>query len=385
MEKVKLKDIATINGTTFRTNGFDEILYLDTSSVTKGVFGDFMHLSKNDKIPSRAKRAVKNNTIVYSTVRPNLEHLGIFSEPKENVVVSTGFATIDVNEKKTEPKFVYYNLTQSKFTNALHTIATNNVSSYPSINPSDLENLEITLPPLPTQKSISSVLSLLDDKIELNRNINAELEALARTLYEWYFVQNRKKEWKVEKLGEILKFEKGSEPGSSAYSDTQENENFVKFYRVGDIDGNCNTWVDKTAHDLVFVKPDDVVVTFDGSVGKMGIGLEGAISGGLQKISDPTDKFSNALIWLIFSDAKIVATIEQYATGSVLKHASGAIKYLELPIPDTTTLSAFSKVVKPIFAQIVQNRQQSAELAKLRDFLLPMLMNGEVVVKYPAN
>jgi type I restriction enzyme, S subunit len=142
MNKVKLGDIAEINSKTFSINDFDEILYLDTGSVTKGIFDDFVRLSKDDNIPSRAKRAIKDKTIVYSTVRPNLQHFGIFENPQENIVVSTGFATIDVKDTLVDPKYLYYNLTQDNYTNALHTIATNNVSSYPSINPSDLVKLK---------------------------------------------------------------------------------------------------------------------------------------------------------------------------------------------------------------------------------------------------
>ena len=204
MNKVKLGEIAKINSTTFRVDNFDEILYLDTSSVTKGAFDDFIHLSKNDTIPSRAKRAVRNKTIVYSTVRPNLQHFGIFDNPEENIVVSTGFATIDVIDNLVNPKFLYYYLTQDKFTNYLHTIATNNVSSYPSINPSDLENLDLEVPKdIKTQTAIARVLSSLDDKIELNNKINAALEKLAKTIYEYSFVQNAEEKWERKKIGEM--------------------------------------------------------------------------------------------------------------------------------------------------------------------------------------
>jgi type I restriction enzyme S subunit len=250
-------------------------------------------------------------------------------------------------------------------------------SVFETINLNTFDFTEITLPPLPTQTAIARTLSLLDDKIELNRKINAELEKTARLIYDYIFIQNKKKEWKVEKLKNLLTFEKGSEPGSSAYSDKKENADFVKFYRVGDIDGDCKTFVDKTACDLVFAKPHDVIVTFDGSVGKIGIGLDGAISGGLQKISDPSGKFDNAMIWLWFLDQRIQATIKQYATGSVLLHASRSIEYLEVPIPDISTLRRFQSQVAPMFAQIIANRQESARLAALRDWLLPMLMNGQ--------
>ncbi|MDR0367756.1 MAG: restriction endonuclease subunit S [Bacteroidales bacterium] len=180
IQKVKLADVADVNCNTFRTSDFDEILYFDTSSVTKGVFGDYIKLSKNDVIPSRAKRAVKNNTIVYSTVRPNLQHFGILKNPKENTVVSTGFATVDA-KKNINPAYLYYCLTQDKYTDYLHTVAANNVSAYPSINPGDLEKLELEIPDLATQHRIAAVLSCLDEKIVLNNRINDNLPTPARS------------------------------------------------------------------------------------------------------------------------------------------------------------------------------------------------------------
>lgn len=187
MQKVKLGDISKLNAETFKNN-FNKIYYLDTSSVTKGRFEKYSVFENGAKIPSRAKRAVKDKTIVYSTVRPNLKHFGILKEPSENIVVSTGFTTIDV-KNFVDAKYIYYFLTQNSLTNKLDTIASNNVSSYPSIKPSDLENIELALPTLLVQQKISKVLSNIDDKIELNYKINMELEQMARQIYEYWFLQ----------------------------------------------------------------------------------------------------------------------------------------------------------------------------------------------------
>ena len=185
-------------------------------------------------------------------------------------------------------------------------------------------------------------------------------------------------DWSAEKLKDLLEFDKGTEVGSSAYSDTQQ-EGFVRFYRVGDIDGSSTTFVsDKNT--LSIVKPSDVIVTFDGSVGKLGLGFDGAISGGLRKIYDKSGEIDNSFVWLLFLDPRTRTTIEKYATGSVLLHASSSINHLNMPFNKEIMLR-FQAIVKPIFEQYINNKQEAASLAQLRDYLLPMLMNGQVVVK----
>jgi type I restriction enzyme S subunit len=179
-------------------------------------------------------------------------------------------------------------------------------------------------------------------------------------------------------------FEKGTETGSEAYSSYQVDESFVKYYRVSNIDGDCSTYVDKQNYRLIFTSPENVIVTFDGSVGKLGIGLEGAFSSGLQKIYDPTNQIANSIIWQIFSDERIKMTINKYATGSVLKHASRAIDYLEIPY-QKEVYASFQDVISPMYDMIIKNKRQNNELVSLRDFLLPLLMNGQVRINEHVN
>jgi type I restriction enzyme S subunit len=277
-------------------------------------------------------------------------------------------------------------------------------STVPSLRLDNITDLRIAIPPYPYQKIVGDLLFNIDRKIATNNAINAELEKLAKTIYDYWFVQfdfpnehgkpyksaggemvyNEllKREiphgWSAEKLSKHLKFDKGTEVGVSAYLG-QQDENAVKFYRVADIDGNCSTFVDKSAHKLFHVRPKDIVVTFDGSIGKIGMGLDGAISGGLQKVHDQKKIISNSFIWLVFKDERTQRTILQYAHGSVLKHAGGAINYLTIPF-DEQIIKNFQKSVDPLYEQIIKNKSENIELAALRDFLLPLLMNGQVTV-----
>lgn len=179
MRKIKIggkNGICKTNALTLsQSDNFKNILYLDTSSLTRNCISKIQMLSRNEA-PSRAQRLVTKNTILYSNVRPNLEHFGIIENPADNMIVSTGFTTLDVVDQHVDPKYLYYKLTQKHITRYLHSIAETSVSSYPSINPSDLENLLFDIPDnISTQRKISAVLSSLDSKIELNNRINDNL------------------------------------------------------------------------------------------------------------------------------------------------------------------------------------------------------------------
>lgn len=299
------------------------------------------------------------------------------------------------------PKYIFY---------LLKTFGLNNRKSWsgvPTMNRNHLHPL-IVLANLDIidQQKIAWILSTFDTKIELNNKINTELEDMAKTLYDYWFLQfdfpnenskpykssggemmwsdelKRKipKGWSVEKLKEIFEFEKGIEPWSSEYLDSPINENCIKFFRVGDIEWESSVYVDSSNKKYILAKERDVIVTFDGSVGKLGFGLNGAFSGGLRKIYDKSDLFDNSLVYFIFRDERIIATIHKYATGSILLHASGSIDHLEIPFEKDVYLK-FQEVAKPIFDQMVKNKQENQKLVELRNFLLPMLMNGQVVVE----
>lgn len=275
-----------------------------------------------------------------------------------------------------------------------------------NINIDYLTGLKFRIPQKTYQDSIVSVLSVHDTKIELNNKINVELEQIAKTIYDYWFVQfdfpdkngkpykssggkmiwseGLKREipegWEVKKLKEAFEFEKGIEPGSSEYLDFSINNNCIKFFRVGDIEGESSVYVDSSNNKYVIANERDVMVTFDGSVGKLGFGLKGAFSSGLRKIYDKSKKIDNSLVYFIFRDKRIIATIHKYATGSILLHAGSSINHLSIPFEENVYLN-FQEIITPIFNQMIKNRQENQKLAELRDWLLPMLMNGQVKVK----
>lgn len=125
--------VCDLNSETIGSTDQPEVIkYLDTGSITRNKINNIQILDRNiESFPSRAQRKVKHETIIYSTVRPIQEHFGFLLHPDDNLIVSTGFLTIDVKDKDIDPKFLYYLITQKSVTDYLQTIAENNVSYFP--------------------------------------------------------------------------------------------------------------------------------------------------------------------------------------------------------------------------------------------------------------
>ena len=188
--EVTLGECAEFNDSTYSPKeAWPVINYLDTGSISENRISEIQVLeSGKDKIPSRARRKVQAGDIVYSTVRPNQKHFGLLKSVPESFLASTGFAVLRGKVGIADTGFLYWFLAQEYIVNYLHSIAENSTSAYPSIRPSDLEHLTLSLPSLPEQRAIAHVLGTLDDKIELNRRTNETLEGMARALFKSWFV-----------------------------------------------------------------------------------------------------------------------------------------------------------------------------------------------------
>ena len=179
-EGVTIGEFTQINTSTIRKD-YDQssIEYLDTGSITEGKIEGYKQYTLEDA-PSRAKRLVRHNDVIYSTVRPIQKHYGIIKHPKPNLVVSTGFSVLTCN--KIDPHFVYILLTQPDMTEYLHSIAEGSTSTYPSLKPSDLAKVEFQLPPKDKLEDFSKLAHDSWAKIDHNQNQIRTLEKLRDTL-----------------------------------------------------------------------------------------------------------------------------------------------------------------------------------------------------------
>ncbi|MBQ2905198.1 MAG: restriction endonuclease subunit S [Peptococcaceae bacterium] len=160
-------------GNLSKNDDFDTILYLDTGSITDNYIVELQELNlSTDEIPSRAKRKATHGDIVYSTVRPNLRHYGLLQNPPANLIVSTGFAVLHNKGLEVSNDFLFMCLTTDSVLEYLQAIAENSVSTYPSLNVSDLLNVKIIVPDDKTLTNINRFLTSIFSSIsENNRQI----------------------------------------------------------------------------------------------------------------------------------------------------------------------------------------------------------------------
>lgn len=248
-------------------------------------------------------------------------------------------------------------------------------------------------------------LAKLDKKIFINNSTISKLEEMAKTIYEYWFLQfdfpnSEGKpyassggamkyseelgreipiDWEILNLWEQFDFEKGIEIGAKQYL-SESGKNRVLFWRVGDMNGTCSTYADKKLFGELLLQPRDICVSFDGSVGKVDFGLVGGYSSGIRKIYDRLKKIDSSVIYQIFKSDYIQQLIHKYATGSNILHASGSITNMRIPYNEKV-FEEYQKIIKPMFDKMVQAKQENQKLAQLRDWLLPMLMNGQARVE----
>ena len=180
----KLGDVLECNPECLSSNdSFKSILYLDTSNITNNRINELQELDlENDEIPSRARRKVKDNDIIFSTVRPALKHFGIIKNLPDNLIVSTGFAVLRVNEPCLFPELIYSFLTDEKTVTYLQAKAEMSVSTYPSVTSDDIMNLDFAKPDEKMLDLARGIFKSKDDFINLKNKENQKLSELKELL-----------------------------------------------------------------------------------------------------------------------------------------------------------------------------------------------------------
>lgn len=360
------------------------IRYLDTGSITEGRIDEIQTLYPGvDKIPSRARRKASVGDILFSTVRPNQKHYGIIEAGTENLLVSTGFTVVTVDTTIADPYFIYYYLTQSSVIESLQAIAEQSTSTYPSIKPSDIEDIELDLPELETQKKIGSTLRMLDRKIALNEEINDNLYAQAKAIFDNHFINIDAipAGWRKGNLLDIANYLNGL---AMQKFRPQGHEIGLPVLKIKELrQGSCD---DSSELCSLSIKPEciihngDVVFSWSGSLlVDIWCGGTCGLNQHLFKVtSDVYDKWFYYL-WTAHHLARFIAIAADKAT------TMGHIKREELAkaevlIPCEEDYTSFNSIMQPIFELIISNRIESRKLAALRDELLPKLMTGEIDV-----
>ncbi len=183
-ELLPLNEVAVINPDTYSPKAdWEYVNYLDTSSITDGYITDIQRITPSaEKLPSRARRIIASNDVVFSTVRPNQRHFGIISEPLPNMLASTGFAVIRSKNPLVCNELIYLCLTDNAFIEKMQQLAEQSTSTFPSIKPSDLGVSEIPCPKDDSSSNLTETLKTMFTLIAANHRENASLVELRDSL-----------------------------------------------------------------------------------------------------------------------------------------------------------------------------------------------------------
>lgn len=365
------------------------IRYLDTGSITEGRIDEIQTLYPGvDKIPSRARRKASVGDILFSTVRPNQKHYGIIEAGTENLLVSTGFTVVTVDTTIADPYFIYYYLTQSSVIESLQAIAEQSTSTYPSIKPSDIEDIELDLPELETQKKIGSTLRMLDRKIALNEEINDNLYAQAKATT---------KQWISKSTGdyELLPLSDIASINPDTYS-PKETWKYVNYLDTSSITEGCIAEIQHITpsseklpsrarrkiapNDIVFstVRPNQ---RHYGIISEPLPNMLG--STGFAVIRSKNPLVCNELIYLCLTENEFIEKMQQLAEQSTSTFPSikpSDLGVCEIPCPKDQSSTSFTETLKSLFALIAANQRENISLSEIRDVLLPKLMSGGIDV-----
>lgn len=224
-EYKKLEDISRsvlIEKAKKRFSPNDVIRYIDISSIDN--INQCLTGTTSFKMldaPSRAQQKVEYGDILISTVRPNLRNIAIVNDDATNLVASSGFCVLRINDAALR-RYVFYYVVSNKFTAYLEKLT--NGANYPAVKETDVRKVLIPIPPKPTQLSIVTELDKLNELIRIKKEQLKDYDTLAQSIFYEMFgdpVENEKG-WEVKKLGELCsKIGSGATPrgGNESYKD----------------------------------------------------------------------------------------------------------------------------------------------------------------------
>ena len=348
------------------------------------------------------KYVVPDKCILFNKLNVRFKRVLRIDESDTNKVCSTEYLPLVVNESKVDYQYCYYLLISDKITNYLCGQNTNTSGSHKRINPDNFLDINIILPGLAEQKRIGKLLSDIDHKIVLNRAINQNLEAMAKQLYDYWFVQfdfpdengkpykssggkmiwNEKlkreipENWKVKSIFEELDVQYGYPFSTELFTETETS---IPVVRIRDIVANTvSAYTTENTDSKYLLNKGDLVIGMDGNFHinywSDDISYLNQRSVRLRALND-----SNVSIIQARLDIEpYIKAKEARAKGSTVGHLSDKdMKELYVMVPSKY---GARNEFDALLYQIILNRNEIISLTKQRNHLLPLLMNGQVSV-----
>ena len=345
-----------------------------TTAYTQQVFSEDIHINKGD--------------LLFSWSGNPQTSIDVFRFNLEEGWLNQHIFKVTPDEKVIDRNYFYFLMKNLKphFTQ----IATNKqTTGLGHVTIADIKRMSVIVPSLPVQKEIVSYIKPIDDKIELNNEINNNLEQQAMALFKSWFIDYEPFDgqvpstWKYGVLGDFVEIKRGGSP--------RPIQNFLSdsglhWLKISDATGISSPFISEIKEYIIEEGLKKTVFLKAGS-----LVLSNSATPGLPKILDidtcihdgwlyfPSSKFSNEYLYLYFNHIR--DNLVALGNGSVFTNLkTDILKNYPTNLPTDEVLNEFDKIMKPIFSMILSTTRESKRLTEIRDTLLPRLMSGELDV-----
>ncbi len=394
-QEVKLGEVADIVGGGTPSTKQDEYYGSEISWITpKDLSGyNSRYISNGTRsitklgLENSSAKLLPQNTVLFSSRAP----IGYVAIANNELATNQGFKSLVCNPDKAYFKFIYYKMTTLK--NELESIAGG--STFKEVSGKVVKEFIINLPPLEEQKAIADILSSLDDKIELNNQMNATLEEMAQALFKQWFVDFEfpnedgqpykssggemvdselgeiPKGWEVGVLGKLCHISAGGDKPKYV-SVIKSDECNIPIYSNGITNEGLYGYSDTAK-----IKDKAVTISARGTIGFVCLRYEPYIPiVRLLSLIPINDRITSEYLYYLLKITNIQATGTTQQQVTVPQFKKQTIKF-----PNKFIINNFTEIVEGIQNKIKANQKENETLAELRNSLLPKLMSGEIRVK----
>ena len=357
------------------------------------------------------KYNVPDRCILFNKLNVRFKRVWRINNTDINKICSTEFLPLIIYEDKVDYDYCYYLLISDRITDYLCGQNTNTSGSHKRIEPTDFLNIELpSLPSLEDQKQISRLLGTIDLKIVLNRVINQNLEAMAKQLYDYWFVQfdfpneegkpykssggkmvwNEKLKREIPSCFNIATMEKLCKFRNGINYSKDETGNDFQIVNVRNIssskillDGEDfdTITVPMTKAENYLLKSEDIIIARSGCPGSTRLLISPTNTLFCGFIICCTPHNSSMRNYLTYCLKQLEGTNATTSGGSILQNVSqDTLKGLPIVVPNKQIINKFNETIELIFTRILNCLKETKALTKQRDELLPLLMNGQVSV-----
>ena len=375
-KECKLGDIATYvnRGIAPKYVVNDGIPVINQKCIRSGnISNEFLKYHNKEKNHSPEKKLIEGYILINSTGVGTAGRVGLFLL-NDYTLADSHVSILRLNKREAVPQYVFYNLRNRE--DELENTAEGSTGQI-ELKRDGIKDLDILLPPLPQQRAIASVLSSLDDKIDLLHRQNKTLEAMAETLFRQWFVEEADEGWEEGKIPDEFDFIMGLSPPGESYN--EEGIGIPMYQGNADFEFRFPKRRVFTTDPRRFAEQFDTLISVRAPVGAQNMADEKCCIG--WGVAAFRYKRNNGYYtYTYFKMKSLMKEIEQFNhTGTVFGSINKAnFKDLAIVIPSIELVGAFQKDIKPIDDKVIANCIQIRTLEKLRDTLLPKLMSGEV-------